>query len=268
MYQDNKKYDYIKIALRIILFVLILLLTFKVLSMIFNSRKSYLENNNMSHNLNNMQEVAIKYFKDGNTNLEVGEKKKVSLNELMQNNLIGELKDEYEFVCSSDDSFIEIMRLENEYRVKSYLVCNKKSDYIFSYIDSTTNEPERNIEPTTTTTQPIEVETTTTTAPSSTTVPRTTVPTTTTTTTAAPTTTTTQPVVTTTQAVEFVTVSFLPNGGNYIKPITVGKGTIVNLPTPTRDGFEFVYWELNGQKIGNSITLEKNTILKPVWIQK
>ena len=159
MYQEDKKTDLIKIILRIVLFVLVFVLTYKLLGMLFNSTKRYLDTNNMSANLNSMQNAALKYFKDGST-MEVGATKKLTLNELIEKDLVGELKDEYQHVCDKNESYIELLRLDNEYRVKSYLICNSKSDSIYTFIDDLTKEEERNQEPSTTTAN---VETTTTT---------------------------------------------------------------------------------------------------------
>ncbi len=159
MYQEDKKTNLIKIILRIVLFVLVFVLTYKLLGMLFNSTKRYLDTNNMSANLNSMQNAALKYFKDGST-MEVGATKKLTLNELIEKDLVGELKDEYQHVCDKNESYIELLRLDNEYRVKSYLICNSKSDSIYTFIDDLTKEEERNREPSTTTAN---VETTTTT---------------------------------------------------------------------------------------------------------
>ena len=247
MYQeDNKKNELVKIALRVILFFLIFILTFKLLSMVFNSRKQYLEKNNMSHNISSLQEVAIRYFKDGNLDIEEGTTKKISLKELIEMNYISELKDEYEYVCSDSDSYVELMKMDNEYRVKTYLVCNNKSDYSFTYIDDKTKEEERNQEPTTTTA--IVPETTTTTTVTTTTktvTKKTEVPTTTTTTTQP---TTTAPIVITTKpAVERWSVSYNCNGGTIngavIYSVKIEKGKEFTLPIPTRDGFNFWHWE-------------------------
>ena len=79
MYQENKSINYIKIILRIVLFLLIVVLTVKLVTMIFNRRKSSIEKDVMNSNLAKMQEVAVKYYNDGNVKIKVGETAKYTL---------------------------------------------------------------------------------------------------------------------------------------------------------------------------------------------
>ena len=60
-------------------------------------------------------------------------------------------------------------------------------------------------------------------------------------------------------------VTFDTDGGSLIESISVGEGSIIDKPLdPTREGFKFLYWTLNGQKyefgqpITESITLKAN----------
>ena len=274
MYQEDNKISYLKIILRALLFIIIFILTFKLISMAFNQRKQYLENNNMSRNLKSMQTAAIDYFKNDNINIEIGETKKITLKELIDNNKIGELKDEYEFVCSSDDSYVELNRTETEYRVKTYLSCNNKSDYSYTYLDSETKEEERDIEPTTTS---IEVETTTTTTSTTSTNKTTTNKTTktnkTTTTTQKKetTTTTTAPIVITTKpAIERWSISYNCNGGTIngylVYSVKVEKGKEFVLPIPQKEGFRFLHWEdSNGNIYTGTIKPTSDLILIAKW---
>ena len=60
-------------------------------------------------------------------------------------------------------------------------------------------------------------------------------------------------------------VTFDTDGGSLIESISMGEGSILNQPPdPTREGFKFLYWTLQGQKytfgqpITESITLKAN----------
>ena len=265
MYQEDNKTNYIKIILRVVLFILIFLLTFKLFSMAVNKRKSYIDNNNMDHNLTSMQEVALKYFKDANIELSVGENRKISLSELIDKNLIGELKDEYKYTCEKNESYIELLRLDNEYRVKSYLVCNNKKSDKFTYVDSLTKEEIKNQEPTTEaiipTTEPTPTTRTTTTRTTTTTKK-----TTKKTTTEAPKTTQEVTVPVTQPVDDTYKVQFNSNGGAWINPITVKKGDKVTLPTPKKPGYTFYQWiDSSGKVYEGTITPDRNLVLIAKW---
>lgn len=269
MYQENNKTNYLSIILRIVLFVLIFLLAFKLVSMILNKRKSYLDNNNMDHNLTAMQDVALKYFKEGTVELEVGYNKKVTLKELIEKELIGELKDEYKNTCSKDDSYIEILRLENEYRIKSYLVCNNNTSDKFTYVDSLTKEEIKDQEPTTAVIIST-TESTTTTKPTTTKTTTKKATTTTTKKTTKKTTETTSEIITVapTKPVEdnTYTVSFNTNGGAWLDPIKVKKGDSLKLPTPVKAGYTFWRWIDSSDNVyTGTIKPTKNLVLIAKW---
>lgn len=266
MYQDNNnKTNYVRILLRIALFVLIFVLAFKLISMIINKRKSYLDNNNIDHNLTSMQDVALKYFKEGTVDLEVGQNKKVTLNELIEQQLIGELKDEHKNVCSKDDSYIEILKLENEYRIKSYIVCGNNSSDKYTYIDALTKEEIKDKEPTTAVIVPTtETTTKTTTTTATTTTTKKTTKKTTVKTTQQTTKATTQP--TQPAVVDYYTVGFNTNGGMLIDTMRVKKGQSITLPTPKKAGYTFWKWIDSSNKVySGTITPTKNLVLIAKW---
>lgn len=61
-------------------------------------------------------------------------------------------------------------------------------------------------------------------------------------------------------------VTFDSNGGEDIKSITVeGNETIKKLPTPTKEGYEFLYWSLDGKKVDEDYIVKENITLKAVW---
>ena len=266
MYQENNKTNYLGIILRIVLFVLIFLLAFKLISMILSKRKSYLYNNNMEHNLTTMQDVAVKYFKEG-IELEVGQNKRVTLSELIDQQLIGELKDEYKNTCSKDDSYIELLRLENEYRIKSYLVCNNNTSDKFTYVDSLTKEEIKNQEPTTAVIVPT-TETTTKTTTTTTTTTKATTKKTTKATTKQTTEQTTEakPAPTKPADDNYYTIGFNTNGGAIIDSIKVKKGDSITLPTPKKAGYTFYRWiDSSNNVYSGTIKPTKNLVLIAKW---
>lgn len=61
-------------------------------------------------------------------------------------------------------------------------------------------------------------------------------------------------------------VTFDTDGGSLIEPRSMGAGSILNQPSnPTKEGYKFLYWTLNGQKyeFGNAVT--ESITLKANW---
>jgi len=67
-----------------------------------------------------------------------------------------------------------------------------------------------------------------------------------------------------------VTTTFDTDGGNEIDNITTEKGESVLLPVePVKDGYVFVGWlDENGKFITENTTINKNIVLKAMWIKK
>lgn len=65
---------------------------------------------------------------------------------------------------------------------------------------------------------------------------------------------------------ELFTVEFDTNGGIAINSLTVEKGGLVKIPdNPTRDGYNFVEWQLNGNKYNFDQILDSNIKLIAIW---
>lgn len=64
----------------------------------------------------------------------------------------------------------------------------------------------------------------------------------------------------------YYTISFNTNGGSSIDSIKVISGNQVTKPdNPTKEGYEFVKWQLNGNDIDFPITVTKDITLVAVW---
>lgn len=65
---------------------------------------------------------------------------------------------------------------------------------------------------------------------------------------------------------DLFTVEFDTNGGSLINSLTVEKGNLVKSPVnPTKAGYNFVEWQLDGKKYNFDIILESNIKLVAVW---
>ena len=64
------------------------------------------------------------------------------------------------------------------------------------------------------------------------------------------------------------TIIFNTDGGNTIKSIQVKDGETVTLPTPTKEGYTFNGWTINGKPIDSSYEFDSDIILKATWVKK
>lgn len=76
-----------------------------------------------------LKEVGLKYYSEEKLPKEVGQKNKVTIEQLQKENLISEIKDSNGTSCNKKDSYVEITKLEDEYLLKTNLVFEDKTDY-------------------------------------------------------------------------------------------------------------------------------------------
>ena len=252
MYEENNNNsNVVSTILKIIIALLLVILSIKVVSIIVSNRELNKTNNYMQENLIKIDEVAKKYFTEDKIPASSGDTIKISLESLIKDKLLEEIKDDKGNICNMQESFIQFIRLDNEYQIKSYLVCNEATDYINTFIDLV-NEETTTKQTTTTkkvTTTTAKKETTTTTTKKITTIVK-------------PTTTTTKKITTTTKK---YLIEFNANGGNEVSSILVSPNGSITLPIPVRDGYTFVGWYLNNQKITSLSSINQDYVLIAKW---
>lgn len=66
---------------------------------------------------------------------------------------------------------------------------------------------------------------------------------------------------------EYVTVTFNSNGGSEIHPIDVVKGSTIALESyvPTRSGYDFIGWKLNGETVTENTPINEDVTLVAEW---
>ena len=89
-----------------------------------------LTNNVFSQNMEKMKEVGKEYFTLKRLPVKVGEIKTITLKEMYDKKLLLELTDKDGNSCSADNSYVSVEKFDDEYQMKVYLECGKKSDYI------------------------------------------------------------------------------------------------------------------------------------------
>ncbi len=85
-------------------------------------------------NLYRMKDAGISYYTLERLPQNVGDVKKITLAEMYDSHLLLEIYDENGKKCSAYDSYVEVTKLESEYKMKVRLVCPKKDAYIFVYL--------------------------------------------------------------------------------------------------------------------------------------
>lgn len=262
MYKEDKKnIGWLVLILRSIIVFLIFILVVKLVSMGIAKYRDNSSDDYMKENLKIMDKAAKKYFVDDNLPDKLGKTNKVTLNTLVEQELIEELKDKDGNTCSLDASFIQATRLDSEYQIKSYLECGEDSEYLNSFVKIEDGSQTIKVESTTTTTKP----TTTTTKKQVTTNKKTTTKKVTTTKKA----TTTSNVVTTRPTVStYYSVTFNTNGGYSLPTQSVRPGSKIAKVIPKRDGYKFVGWYYNGQEFDLNTAINKDYVLVAKWIKE
>lgn len=91
--------------------------------------------NTYINNINLMKEAGFEYFVGNNLPDKIGESNKITLEEMVDANILLDFKDDTGNVCNKEESYVKVTKsLDNEYSMKVYLNCNEKSDYIVTTI--------------------------------------------------------------------------------------------------------------------------------------
>ena len=246
MYENDKiTINWLKIIVRVVIAFLILMLTIKLVSICLDNSKNSKNDKILENNLNILDEFANTYFTDDLLPDEVGKSVKISVQDLIDEELLDIEELDNADSCDMEGSYIQATRLEDEYQLKSFMVCGDEEDTKNSFIE------DKNTELTT------EVTTTTT---------RTTV---TTTTTSSTTSNTTKKTTTTTKKTKNYQISFNSNGGSSISSVTVKAGAKLSKPeNPVRAGYEFVGWYYRGEAFDFDKAINQDYVLVAKWIKK
>ena len=264
MYQENNNtINWIKVIVKILLAFLVVILSVKLISLVINNKDKNNVENVMESNLTQMMEVAKDYFEEDKLPKQVGKSTKVDLETLIKDKKISTLKDSKGKECDLNESFIKATRLDKEYQIKAYLVCNKETDYLNEFIKIEDEKITIKATSTTTTKKNKTTKKTTTKKVTTTTKKKTT-----TTTVKKPTTTkkTTTKKVTTSTTAKNYEIKFNSNGGTSVSSVKVKENTKVNVPNePIRVGYKFVGWYYHGVKFDFNTKVKQDYILVAKW---
>lgn len=260
MYEESKvKFNWKGFFLKLIIVLLIIFLIIKLLPL--NSKK---ESNGhtkiFNDNFASMKTVGNDYFKKDN--LPTDDKEvKLTLRQLINSKKIKTLKGADKKVCNEDSSYIKSYKKNIGYELEVHLVCGNEEDTSYIYLGCF---DKCEVKPTSTTT----TKTTTTKKSNnnnnkksnnnssnnnkSNSNSNNTKKTTTTT--------------TTTTRIKKYAVIFNANGGNKFNTLYVVEGkTATNPGVPTKEGYTFVGWYLDGKEYDFNTPVTKNIILIAKW---
>ena len=125
--EDEKKINWLSLFIKIVIaFAFILIIVWLVSKLINRNKLS----DTFKNNINNMETVAVKYFKDIDLPTKQGESIKVTLGEMIEKELIVSVKTSEGGKCDTKDSYSKITRKKDNYEVETRLECGKEKNTI------------------------------------------------------------------------------------------------------------------------------------------
>jgi hypothetical protein len=113
-----------------------------------------------NENVMSMREAAKDYFTTTRLPKNVGDKVSITLSEMLEKKIVLPFVDSEGRQCDSNNSFVDITKMDDEYRMKINLKCSDKEDYIivhmgcYNYCETDICEKEEDTKPVVTTPTP------------------------------------------------------------------------------------------------------------------
>lgn len=133
--EDERKINWLGLFIKILIVFVFIIIVIWLVSKIVNNNKL---SDTFKDNINNMEEVAVSYFKEIDLPQEKGKSIKVTLEELIEKELIVLVDDNKNNSCDVKKSYSKITRNKKDYKVETTLKCVKEEDTItrtFSFKD-------------------------------------------------------------------------------------------------------------------------------------
>ena len=118
----------------IIKVLLVLLFVFLLIWLFPMPNLNPVYNRIFGENIKTMSEAAKGYFTLERLPKKVGDKVTLTLEEMLENKMILPFVDSDNKACDSKKSYVEVIRMENEFLFKTTLSCPSKTDYIVEYV--------------------------------------------------------------------------------------------------------------------------------------
>ena len=125
--ESEKRINWLSLFIKIVIvFIFVLIVIWLISKIIGNNKLS----DTFKNNINNMEKVSIDYFKTIDLPLEKGQSIKVTLEELIDKELIVATNSDSDNTCDIKGSYSEIIREKSKYIVTTTLKCGKEKDTI------------------------------------------------------------------------------------------------------------------------------------------
>lgn len=131
MYNEENKDNFFRNIL--VKIILILLFIFLLVWLFPMPKLETFYDRIFAENIKTMQEAAKDYFTIDRLPENVGDKKILTLKEMLDEKLIIEFLDRDGNKCNASESYVEVVRMEDEFIFKTYLSCPTKTDYIINH---------------------------------------------------------------------------------------------------------------------------------------
>ena len=130
---ENGRFNLIK---RLLVSLIVVIIVVFVMLLVFPT-KNYLKplmQDVFRNNLNSMQEAAETYFTNDRLPENIGDKKRLTLQEMLDMNLLIPFVDKNGNECSTTKSYVEIIKEKDEYILKVNLSCGSDEAYIIEHL--------------------------------------------------------------------------------------------------------------------------------------
>ncbi len=140
MYEEQEtKINWSKIIKKVLILIGALLIILALVTLISRcSKRSNTpkpeEKVNLSEQLDKLEDATLKYLNKDNLPIELGSSKTIRLKVLENKELIKNLKDSKNNKCDPNQTYSEVLRLENHYEVKMTVSCGSNKDTRIIYV--------------------------------------------------------------------------------------------------------------------------------------
>lgn len=125
--EEEKKINWLSLFIKIVIAFAFILIIVWLVSKIINKNEL---SDTFKNNINNMETVAVKYFKSIDLPTKKGESIKITLEEMIEKELIVSVSTGEGEKCSTKNSYSKITRNKDNYEVETRLECGKEKNTI------------------------------------------------------------------------------------------------------------------------------------------
>ena len=125
--ESERRINWLSLFIKIvIIFIFALIIIWLISKIVGNNKLS----ETFTNNINNMEKVSVEYFKTIDLPLEKGKSIKITLEELIEKELIVSAGNNSDNTCDTKESYSKITREKDNYVVTTTLKCGKEKDTI------------------------------------------------------------------------------------------------------------------------------------------